>query len=81
MLQNVFFISWTFLQTKECDESGPLCKEDMYGCTLTCEPFKSHDAEIGPTTVDDKGQEQAKPPDDEILQKYDVSYHLYNIWN
>ena len=47
--------------------------------TLTCEPFKSHDAEIGVTTVDDKGQEQAKPPDDEILQKYDVSYHLYNI--
>ena len=40
----------------------------------TCMVVLQHDA-----TVDDKGQEHAKPPDDEILQKDDVCYYLYNI--
>ena len=76
MLQIVFFISLTFLQTKFCDESGPLSKEDMDGCTSTCEPFKSDDAEIGSNNEDGKGQEEVKPPYDETLQNPDVSYYL-----
>ena len=63
------------------DESGPLSKEDMHGCTSTCEPFKSDDGEIGSNNVDGKGQEEVKLPYDETLQNPDVSFYLLHLCN